>query len=151
MKIGIPALLFFFLITSHSVFAQSINDLEFMTGYWTGTHEQTIMEEFWTTTEGGVMVGMHKDVRENESTFFEYLRITETDSAIVYFAQPRGNLPTQFTLVEVLVNYAVFENLEHDFPQRIIYHREANQLNVRIENATGEKSIHWKWTISTFK
>jgi hypothetical protein len=40
----------------------------------------------------------------------------------------------------------VFENLEHDFPQRIIYSRSGDTLTARIEDESGEKSMEWVWT-----
>jgi hypothetical protein len=45
----------------------------------------------------------------------------------------------------------VFENPEHDYPQRIIYQREGNLLIARIEGeVSGEaKGQQWQWQLST--
>jgi len=40
----------------------------------------------------------------------------------------------------------VFENLSHDFPQRIIYSRAGDKLTARIEDESGEKGMQWSWT-----
>ena len=130
--------------------AQTIQDLHFLSGYWRGTDGSTINEEYWSGNEGGLMVGMHKDLRQNGSTFFEFLRIEERDSGVVYLAQPGGKSPVSFVLKSVENQTATFENLTHDFPVRIIYQRKEDQLLVRIEDETGEKSINWIWTKSIF-
>ena len=44
----------------------------------------------------------------------------------------------------------IFENLEHDFPQRIIYRREGDRLIARIEgevNGTLEVT-EWAWELA---
>jgi hypothetical protein len=41
--------------------------------------------------------------------------------------------PISFKLVKLTGTVAVFENLEHDFPQRIEYSLEGDQLTGRIE------------------
>jgi hypothetical protein len=52
----------------------------------------------------------------------------------VYIAQPEKSLPTLFTLVSAGNNRFIFENKEHDFPQKIIYHfASSNLLNASIE------------------
>lgn len=53
---------------------------------------------------------------------------------LAYIAQPSGRPPTPFRLLRIGEHEAVFENPEHDFPQRITYSRpEASRLLVGIE------------------
>ena len=44
--------------------------------------------------------------------------------------------------------FVVFENPEHDYPQRILYLRDGDELTARIEGTAGgvEKSSEWTWT-----
>jgi hypothetical protein len=45
-----------------------------------------------------------------------------------------------FTLVKASLTEAVFENLAHDFPQRILYRKTAQGLHARVESADGKKA-----------
>ena len=130
--------------------AQSLEDLDWMAGYWTSTQNGITIEELWTPASGNLMLGLHRDTFSNSRNAFEFLRIEQTDSAIVYLASPSGNAPTPFTLVSVEGNKAIFENLNHDFPQRIIYVRENDSLTARIENEAGDRSMSWTWTLTNF-
>jgi hypothetical protein len=105
------------------------------------------MEEIWTSPRGGVMLGLHRDVSPSGKSFFEFLRISVTETEVVYHASPMGRDPTPFSLKSLGDQQAVFENLEHDYPQRIIYRREGDRLHARIE---GERdgalqSSEWVW------
>ncbi|HAH52596.1 MAG TPA: hypothetical protein DCL80_15590 [Balneola sp.] len=93
-----------------------------------------------------MMLGVHRDVNENGRSSFEYLRIMRTREGIVYVASPGGKLGTTFTMIENIDQKVVFENLDHDFPQRIIYSRSGDTLTARIEDESGEKSMEWVWT-----
>ncbi|MBO6586767.1 MAG: hypothetical protein JJ953_11725 [Gracilimonas sp.] len=132
--------------TSTSLMSQSLQDLNWITGYWTGNTQGVDMEELWTPVSGNMILGVHRDVF-GENSAYEFLRITiKKDGSIVYLASPSGKEPTEFTLSELTSNKAVFENLSHDFPQRIIYSRSGDQLTARIEDENGEKGMQWTWT-----
>lgn len=124
-----------------------LNELAWMTGYWTADQDATRAEEVWLAPRGRLMLGLHRDVTGDTRTFFEYLRIEERDDACVYVASPRGKSATEFRLVEMGSGRAVFENPVHDFPQRIIYWREGETLHARIENVNvGEdRTMQWTW------
>ena len=108
------------------------------------------MEELWTEPAGGVMLGLHRDVTAGRPAFFEYLRIEQQKSSVVYIASPRGGAATEFALISAGAAEVVFENLEHDFPQRIIYRREGDLLIVRIEGeVSGETNARqWEWRLT---
>jgi hypothetical protein len=128
--------------------SRSLVDLAFMVGHWVGASGQVDTEEIWTTAKGGVMLGLHRDVAPGKAAFFEFLRIEERDDAIIYVASPRGGGTTEFTLVKIDEGEAVFENLEHDFPQRISYRRDGERLTARIEGEVGDelRFSEWTWT-----
>jgi hypothetical protein len=122
--------------------------LAWMAGYWQGETKNTLMEECWLPPRGGIMVGMHRAVFGPNRSFFEFLRIEATDQGIVYLASPRGRAATPFFLKETGKQGVVFENLEHDFPQRIIYVlEEGGQLRSRIEGEESgkAKASDWVW------
>lgn len=123
-----------------------LTELSWLSGYWTSSEEGNTTEELWTNGSGYMMLGVHRDVYANGRSSFEYLRIMRTREGIVYIASPGGRPGTTFTMKEHAEQRIVFENLENDFPQCIIYSRSSDTLTARIENESGEKSMEWVWT-----
>ncbi len=96
------------------------------------------------------MLGVNRTVRSDGKTAFEFMRIARTDQGISLFASPGGKSATEFPLKRLTKDRVVFENPDHDFPQRIIYHRNGDQLSGRIEGTIDgqEKSTEWKFVIA---
>ena len=132
--------------TCDSAFAS----LHWLAGYWTSVEEDEMIEEIWLTPRNSLMPGLHRETNGLEKAGFEYLRIEKTADQLIYFASPGGKKATAFYLTEFSDTHIVFENLEHDFPQRITYRlAEKNQLHVVIEG--GGQMIEWRWYRTDFK
>lgn len=111
-----------------------VADLAWMSGSWAFTKGDTRTEEHWTLPAGGTMLGMSRIVRGEKTAMFEFCRIEIVDGVPAFLAQPRGRTATVFKLAHAGPREAVFENPAHDFPQRIIYRREADdRLMARVE------------------
>lgn len=123
IRFAVAVLAFWCVSTSEASDETSIDALGWLAGYWVGSAGDVAMEEFWTEPKGGIMLGLHRDVFPARPAFFEFLRIEQRESAVVYIASPRGEGATEFVLLSAGAAEVVFENLEHDFPQRIIYRR----------------------------
>jgi hypothetical protein len=122
--------------------------LGWIAGRWGGVQDGIRSEEHWTTADGGALIGMHKDVKDGRMTSFEFLRmVPDSTGRLCYVSSPNGAPPTPFCLKEQTDTRVVFENPEHDFPQRILYWREGRQLRARIEGTIGGKleSTEWTW------
>jgi len=125
---------------------RALGAIAWLAGHWIGTSEGAQVEEHWTTPVGGTMLGNARTVQDGKTVFFEYLRIEAKDEAIVYLASPMGrDPPTPFTLVEQTQDRLVFENPAHDFPQRIVYAREGEQLRARIEGVQAGRATSSEW------
>jgi hypothetical protein len=125
-----------------------IADLAWMAGSWSGESRGIQMEEHWTAPKGNSMVGLHRDVGKGRTMLFEFLRIEQQGDRIVYLSMPNGRSPaTTFPLKEMSGTRVVFENPQHDFPQRIIYWKDGNDLHARIEGMMNGKpaSEEWRW------
>ena len=118
-----------------------------MSGWWASESNGVRMEEVWTTSAGNVMLGLHRDVKPNGKASFEFMRIEAKDGKVVYQAQPGGRPATPFALKSETASRVVFENLGHDFPQRIIYWRSGGRLCARVEGTINgkEESEEWCW------
>ena len=125
-----------------------LGDCAFLTGVWVSQGQDVMQEEHWMSPAGGIMVGMHRDVRPNGSSFFEFLHIEQRADGIYYLASPRGKAPIAFKLIEKGSDRVVFENPNHDFPQKIIYVLREGKLVARIEGLQdGELSaMEWQWS-----
>jgi Domain of unknown function (DUF6265) len=123
--------------------------LAWLEGHWSGEKDGVWMEEIWTGVRGGALLGMHRDVKAGRLVSWEFFRVDTTPDGIVYFASPRSAPPTPFRLVEAGSERAVFENPAHDFPQRLVYWRDAKgALHARIEGPHGGETVseEWVWT-----
>jgi Domain of unknown function (DUF6265) len=141
-------LLFAALALTASAQQASLDRLAWMAGTWTGTTADGIETiEHWTDSKGGVMLGMHRDVKGGKAISFEFLRIQATPVGMVLFASPRGLSATPFPMAELGDQQVVFANPERDFPKRIIYRLTPDgSLNARVEGAVKGKTRSEEWT-----
>ncbi|MCI0629390.1 MAG: DUF6265 family protein [Phycisphaerales bacterium] len=126
----------------------SLNAVSWLAGTWGSEEGQSRSEEHWTQPSGGTMIGMNRTIRDGRTVFFEYLRIERGPDGIVYLASPKGRHPPMpFKLVKSDQNMAVFENPEHDFPQRVIYRREGDVMHARAEGLQrgSPAAEEWVW------
>ena len=124
----------------------AIEELAWLEGHWEGESGGLAMEERWTSVKGGALLGVHRDVKGDRMVSFEFLRIEAVPEGVVYFASPRSRPPVPFKLVESGAHRAVFENKQHDFPQRILYWLDAEgALHARIEGPQGGKTASEEW------
>lgn len=113
-----------------------IADLAFLAGSWVVEIGGVRVEEQWLCPGPDGMVGMGRttSVAKAKTVFFEYLRIEARAGGLVYVAQPKGGPATEFPLVRLEAGIAVFENLAHDFPKRVVYtKRPDGGLTARVE------------------
>lgn len=119
-------------------------DLNWLSGHWRVETENRMSEEVWSPQEGGSLLGYVRYIRNGETTGFEFLRIM-TGEATVYYAQPGGQPATPFTLTETGVDMAVFENAEHDFPQRLRYERFGDAMTITISDLDENRMQVWTY------
>ena len=123
----------------------SLDDLAWLAGCWGWTHNKYERLEYWMKPAGKMMLGFSHTVSKEKTIEYEFLYISQAeDSAIHYVADPSGQQQTSFKLINCKPGEAIFENLEHDFPQRIIYRmNEDGSIIARIEGIDKgkEKSV----------
>lgn len=128
-----------------------LDQLAWMAGHWASSGEQGgWSEELWLAPQSTLMPGVSREVRANGRTTFEYLRIEQfPDGRIVYVASPGGRTPTEFPLRSLAGQRVVFENLQHDFPQRLIYWRDGSTLHARLEGGERDapRTVEYRWNL----
>lgn len=75
----------------------------------------------------------------------EAMRIGGTGDAMVFHAEPVGQPPADFAVKPggIGARSVEFVNAGHDYPQRIRYWREGEQLMAEISLADGGKPMRW--------
>jgi hypothetical protein len=124
-----------------------IEGLSWMSGDWETAPGKVQTDEHWSGVAGGSLMGMSRTVAGGKTVAFEYLRIEARGGDIYYVAHPQARNPgTDFKLVRLSAREAVFENLAHDFPKRIIYRRnDDGTLTARVEGDGSEKSQEFRY------
>ncbi|HRH43666.1 MAG TPA: DUF6265 family protein [Pyrinomonadaceae bacterium] len=132
---------------SLSAFAQttqpSLNELNWLAGCWESNKNGIVSMERWSKPSGNMMLSTSQTVKGSKTISFEFLRIIENETGIYYISKPSENKEeTAFKLIKFNNNEVVFENPEHDFPQRIIYKLEkGTSLFARIEGKKNGKEM----------
>lgn len=119
--------------------------LDWMSGYWLSCEGGVETAESWIGAGRDTMLGAN--LTRASRTAYEFLRIApNAEGGRSYFSMPNGRSPpTAFALVELEDQRAVFANPEHDFPQRIIYSREADVMTARIEGEMNGRAEAMQW------
>jgi hypothetical protein len=118
----------------------TIADFAWLAGCWDGSSANREALEQWMKPAGQTMLGMSRTVAGGKTVAYEFLQIREQEDGIYYVAKPSGQAEASFKLVKFEKQEAVFENLEHDFPQRIIYRLEKDgSLAAAIEGMSKGK------------
>ena len=100
----------------------SISELQWMAGKWIKESDSSVTTsiEVWEKTSETEMDGYGLTMDDGDTIFYERLQIIEEDDQLYYLADV-GEGIVKFKLNESDNNKWVFENLEHDFPKKIIY------------------------------
>lgn len=103
-------------------------------------------DEQWRVQDAA-LIGVGSSYRDGVLRFCEQLRIVAEGADVFYVADVPGNpAPVKFRLVARDGESVVFENLQHDYPQRIAYRRDGSRLmattsgNGREENFLFERA-----------
>ncbi|NCF72890.1 MAG: hypothetical protein GWP67_05230 [Gammaproteobacteria bacterium] len=130
-------------LISLPVAAENISNLTWLSGCWAYDDQDSGSGEYWMSPAGGTMLAVSRSVRDGRTVAFEYLRISEDDEhSLILFASPSGQSQGQFYLASLTDKEIVFENPEHDFPQRIIYRlRDNDRLLGRIEGQSDGQPV----------
>ena len=121
----------------------TIADFAWLAGCWDGSGGGRESLEQWMKPSGQTMLGMSRTVANGKTVAYEFVQLREQDGDLFYVAKPSGQAEASFKLVKYSNQEAVFENPQHDFPQRIIYRLEKDgSLSAAIEGMSKGKLKH---------
>lgn len=126
--------------------ADSLADVSWIAGQWRATQgDGAVVTETWLPAEGGVMPGISRTIEGGKGRV-EFMRIDEKGGQIAFTAIVGRQPPTTFVAKSRTADEVVFENPEHDFPQRVIYRRCGEKLCAAIEGTMNGKLERMAWT-----
>lgn len=122
--------------------------LTWMAGSWGQEKDGVITRETWLAPVGGVMAGAAQTNAPGRKPLVSYYRISVEPAGVTFTAILPGQPPTPFVLLPGKDGEATFENMAHDFPQRVIFRRCGEQLCGRIEGTVRGKleAEDWRYT-----
>jgi hypothetical protein len=126
-------------------------DFSWMVGTWSETKDGTTTREMWMPPLDGAMSGVTQTNAGGKLVSIEVASITSEPAGVTFTARPQGQPPTAFVLKPGKAGEAVFENLAHDFPQRVIYRRCGPDLCARIEGTINGKAQGMDWRYRRLK
>jgi len=100
----------------------TVSNLSWFFGIWRMEKGDQIIEENWASVVKNRMDGSSTIKKNNKIVEQESIVIDQDAAGDIYYrAKPSRQKSASFKLVTLDSTNAVFENLKHDFPQRIIY------------------------------
>lgn len=115
--------------------ATDISQLAWLSGCWESEASEPGSGEQWLPLAGGTLLGVSRTVKQGRTVEFEFMQIRALENGqLAFIAMPSGQRTTVFPLLRLGEAEVVFENPQHDFPQRIVYRlRDETRLLARIE------------------
>jgi len=99
--------------------------------------------ERWIRISGTEWQGFGLSMKGQDTAVLEKLKLIIKDDSIYYVADvPENNQPVYFKLTEISENAYTCENVEHDFPKKIIYQRDGKKLKATI-SGNGTSIDYW--------
>ena len=123
-----------------SAAAVTIDSVGWLQGCWALESAQRTVEEHWMAPRGGSMVGVGRTIRDGKLVEYELIVLREQEGRVAYHAHPSGQPSAVFMSTSISGSGAVFENPEHDFPQKVGYQRNGDALTAWIEGTAGGKA-----------
>ena len=117
-----------------ALMAQAVSAPGWLAGCWQLQAGNRETMEMWTAPAGGLMLGASRTLVNGALREYEQIVLKLEGGKLVYTASPSGQRTTSFSSTAVTDSSFTVENLQHDFPQRIIYRRRGtDSLIARIE------------------
>lgn len=139
-----PLIIAVVLLSSGLLYSQDDTGMMPVEGRWLMDIGGIKIYEIWEKQADGSLKGISYLLEDGDSTFLEALELKSVSGKIIYSAVIEGQnegKPVDFELTGADDNIYIFENNEHDFPQKIVYElRKNGVLNASISGKKGDKT-----------
>lgn len=125
---------------------EAIAALDWLAGAWVSEEGGRWTEEWWTHPRGGLIMGVGSGGTTDGFDTFEYMRVMDDEAGVAtFYGSPGGASPVAFQLARSGKGLAVFESPRNDYPQRITYQLDGNELVATIELLDGTRKTSWRY------
>ncbi len=101
-----------------------IKKAEWLIGTWENKTSKGSIYETWYKVNDYELSGKSYILKENDTVVFENIRLVQEHDKLYYIPvvkNQNNNLPIRFSGITATETQLIFENTEHDFPQKIAY------------------------------
>jgi hypothetical protein len=102
----------------------SLEPFKYLLGSWSFKREQTQFLEVWELQDSLTLIGRGYKINQGDSSLLETVLLKSVGDGVYYipFVENQNiGMTVKFRLVSSRNHTYVFENKEHDFPQRVVY------------------------------
>lgn len=114
-----------------------IKQMDWVIGKWENNAGDGSFHEIWTKTNDTIYSGRSFMIANEDTVFSESISLELKQNELFYIptvSNQNNAKPIEFKFIAIENNEIIFENKEHDFPQRIIYKQLApDSLYARVE------------------
>jgi hypothetical protein len=128
---------------------RQLDQLAWMAGTWRDdSRPGWTTEEMWLAPRRGTLLGLSREVFDQRTREFEYMRVAvDHDGGLGFYASLNGNEAVRFDVTEASATQLVVTNPAHDYPQRIVYQRQGNRLTATISLMDGSRARSWTYAL----
>lgn len=102
----------------------TVSDFAWLEGKWKGVEDGMISFEEWKPLQGKLLEGEGGSISGSDTVFYEFIKIEQRGEDLFYTVSVEGSSEiVDFKFTGYKNDSIIFENLKHDFPQRIVYFR----------------------------
>ena len=142
MYVGLIALL----LAAAAPAAKAQETPAWLAGGWSSqSADGSWTEEWWTPPKAGLMMGAGRSGKGARLEWWEHTRIESAEGKLRFCALPKGQAGACFAATKVATNEIVFENASHDFPNRVVYRRQGDELFAEISGRDGSNVQRWRF------
>ena len=108
---------------------------EWLIGNWENNSEKGILSENWTKVNDSTFQAQSYFIKNKDTLHFESIILSQLGEELTYNAKVEGqnnNESIPFKLKSITDKQMVFENIKHDYPQKIVYNKITNDSLVAI-------------------
>jgi hypothetical protein len=133
--------------------SSKLQHLSWLKGSWIMQHGEAAITEVWTSVADTIMMGNSSVVNKQGDTMMtEKITLLEQNDTLFYIpavSNQNSGQPVRFKELSFSDTMVSFENLQHDYPQRIIYRKFSDtEIEARIEGTDQGKAtfdvFHYK-------
>jgi hypothetical protein len=136
-------LCFLILFFSCSQQPSRVKQFKWLEGTWVSVNNDTRITQTWKKSDHDLK-GENNVVVDADTVFSESILIGEVNDTIVLYTRlPGSTASTEYKLIKGNDKEAIFENIFHDYPQRILYRKiKKDSLYSRIEGENKGRLVH---------